>query len=132
MASAASFIDGRLIVFAVSASVAGLVAAFLLGNLEDVVQARVGLLIVLGGAAIIVYNDPNHSPGDYLFTPLLFAIGWLAGYALRQRVAQAEAAEANARSTPSGSARPLHASPLPRSARGSRASFTTSSPTPSA
>jgi signal transduction histidine kinase len=96
LAATVSFIDGRLIVFAVSASVAGLAAAFLLGNLGDAVQARVGLAVVLGGAAIIIYNDPTHSPGDFLFAPLLFAIGWLAGYALRERAAQAEAAEERA------------------------------------
>jgi len=96
VAAAVSFIDGRLIVFTVSASVAGMVAAFLLGNLEDAVQARVGLVIVVSGAAIIVYNDPNQSPGDFLFTPVLFAIGWLAGYALRERAEQAEAAELRA------------------------------------
>jgi signal transduction histidine kinase len=96
VAAAASFIDGRLIVFSVSASVAGIAAAFLLGNLRDAVQARVGLVVVLGGIAIIIYNDPNHSPGDFLFAPLLFAIGWLAGYALRERAAQAEAAEQRA------------------------------------
>lgn len=96
VAAGASFIDGRLIVFAVSASVAGVVAAFLLGNLGDPVQTRVGLVLVLCGAAIIIYNDPAHSPGDFLFTPMLFAIGWLAGYALRERAAQAEAAEERA------------------------------------
>jgi signal transduction histidine kinase len=96
VAAAVSFVDGRLIVFAVSASVAGIAAAFLLGNLRDHVQARIGLLIVLGGAAIIISNDPNHSPGDFVFTPILFAIGWLAGYALRERAAQAEAAEERA------------------------------------
>ena len=48
------------------------------------------------GAAIVVYNDPNHSPGEFVFTPVLFAIAWLAGFALRERAEQAEAAEARA------------------------------------
>ena len=95
-AAAVSFVDGRLIVFSVSASIAGVVAAFLLGNLEDAMQARVGLVVMLGGAATIVYNDPNHSAGDWIFTPILFAIAWLAGYALRERATQAEAAELRA------------------------------------
>ena len=34
--------------------------------------------------------------GDLIFTPLLFAIGWLAGFALRERAEQAEAAEVRA------------------------------------
>ena len=96
LAAAASFVDGRLIVFAVSATVAGVAAAFLLGNLSDHVQARIGLVIVLAAASIIVYNDPNHVPGDFVFIPIQFAIGWLAGYAMRERAVQAHAAEERA------------------------------------
>ena len=72
-------------------------AAFLLGNLRDETQARIGLAIVLGGAAIVVYNNPTHAAGELVFIPVLFAIGWLAGFALRERAAQAEAAEERAR-----------------------------------
>jgi signal transduction histidine kinase len=96
VAAAISFVDGRLIVFAVGASVAGIAAAFLLGNLPDAVQARVGLVVVVGATVIIIYNDPGNSAGDFVFAPALFAIGWLAGYALRERAAQAEAAEERA------------------------------------
>ena len=96
IAAAASFTDGRLIVFAVGASVAGIVAAFLLGNLDDPVQARIGLLVVLAATATIIYNDPQNAPGDFVFAPLLFATGWLAGWALRARAVQAEAAEQRA------------------------------------
>ena len=71
-------------------------AAFLLGNLRDDVQARLGLAIVVGGAAIVVYNEPGHVAGEFVFIPVLFAIGWLAGFALRERAEQAEAAEERA------------------------------------
>ena len=71
-------------------------AALLLGNLRDDVAGRVGLAIVLGGAAIIVYNSPEHAAGELVFVPALFAIGWLAGFALRERAEQAEAAEVRA------------------------------------
>ena len=96
VAALLSFVDGRLIVFASGVYVAGMIAAFLLGNLGDPVQARIGLVVVLGGAAIVVYNDPNHGPGEFIFTPLLFAIAWLAGFALQERAAQVEAAEERA------------------------------------
>jgi signal transduction histidine kinase len=95
LAAGLSFLDGRLLAGA-SVFVAGMLAAFLLGNLRDIVQARIGLAIVLGGAAIIVYNDPTHAPGNFIFTPVLFAIAWLAGFALRERVVQTEAAEERA------------------------------------
>ena len=94
--AALSFVDGRLIVNNDGVFVAGMAAAFLLGNLRHGLQARAGLAIVLGGAAVVVYNDPGHEDGDLLFTPVLFALGWLMGYALRERAEQTEAAEERA------------------------------------
>lgn len=96
LGAAVSFIDGRLISFAAASVVAGMVAAYLLGNLRDSLQSRLGLAVVIIGAAIIVYNDPNHAAADFIFTPGLFAIAWLAGFALRERAVQAEAAEERA------------------------------------
>ena len=88
--------DGRLIVNQAGLFLAGMGAALLLGNLRRDVQARVGLAIVLGGAAIVVYNEPGHAAGDLVFTPVLFGIGWLVGFALRERTEQTEAAEERA------------------------------------
>src|SRR6516165_9466385 len=51
LAAALSFVDGRLIVFPPVAVVAGSAAAFLLGHLRDDRQTRLGLAVVLGGAA---------------------------------------------------------------------------------
>jgi len=96
LAAALSFVDGRLVVFASGVFLAGIAATFLLGNLRDAVQARIGLVITLGSAAIVVYNDPGHSPGEFIFVPGLFLIAWLAGFGLRERAAQAEAAEERA------------------------------------
>jgi signal transduction histidine kinase len=93
VAAMVSFVDGRLVVFTTVATVAGLVAAFLLGNLPDRMQARVGLVVVLVAAAILMYNNPTHTTAELLIVPALFFVGWLAGFALRQRAAQAEEAE---------------------------------------
>jgi signal transduction histidine kinase len=62
----------------------------------DALHERIGLAVVIGSAVIIVYNLPDHSPGDLFFIPLLFAICWLAGFALRARAEQVEAAEERA------------------------------------
>jgi signal transduction histidine kinase len=96
LAAALSFVDGHLVVFSAGLYAAGMAAAHLLGNLPDATQARLGLLLVLGGAATIVYNAPGSSVGSYIFTPLFFAMLWLAGLALQQRGARAEAAEVRA------------------------------------
>ena len=96
LAAALSSVDGRLIGSVAVLSLAGMAASFLLGNLRDVFQGRVGLAVVVSGAAIVVYNDPKHAVGELFFTPGLFAIGWLAGFALRERAAQADAADQRA------------------------------------
>jgi signal transduction histidine kinase len=77
-------------------SAAGLLSAFLLGNLRNEIEAWAGLFAAVGGAALVVYHDPTHEPAELFFVPLLFSIGWLAGYALRERAEQAEAAEVRA------------------------------------
>jgi signal transduction histidine kinase len=91
--AAVSFVDGRIVVFTTTASVAGMAAAFLLGNLRDSVLARVGLAVVLFGAGTVVYHAPDSDPAELVFIPLLFAIGWLAGFAVRERGEVAAAAE---------------------------------------
>ncbi len=96
LAGALSFADGQLVVSAVSVYAAGLAAALLLGSLPDKVQGRIGLAVVLGGAAVIVSNSPDHAGIEFLFVPALFAIAWLAGFGLRERSAQARAAEERA------------------------------------
>ena len=96
VAAALSFVDGQLITSQPGVYVAGLGAALLLGNLRNEAQARIGLAIVLGGAAIVIYNDPTHQAGDLVFTPVSFGIGWLVGYALRERTEQTQAAEERA------------------------------------
>jgi len=94
--AALSFLDGHLIVDQPGVVVAGLGAALLLGNLGSPRQARVGLAIVFTAAAIIVLNDPGQTAGELIFTPAMFVIGWLVGFALHHRVEQAEAAEERA------------------------------------
>jgi len=94
--AALSFVDGRLITDNDAVFVAGMGAALLLGNLRQVRQARLGLALVVGSAAIVVYNGPNRVSGGLIFTPVLFALAWLVGYALRERAEQSEAAEERA------------------------------------
>jgi signal transduction histidine kinase len=96
LAAALSFLDGRVVVYVASVYIAGLAASLLLGNLRDAFQARLGLAIAVASALIIVYNDPRHTAGEFVFIPVLFAIAWLPGFALRERAARAEEAEERA------------------------------------
>jgi signal transduction histidine kinase len=91
-----AFVDWRLIPFAISLFVVGLAAAFLLGNLRNAVQAGIGLAVAVAGPAIVTYKIPGHSIDELVFIPLEFAVSWVAGFALRERAEQAEAAEIRA------------------------------------
>ena len=93
VAAAVSFIDGRLVVFTAGAYAAGIAASFFLGNLPEARQARVGLVVVAGGAVTLVYNGPGLAAGNYIFLPAFFSMVWLGGLALQQRGARADAAE---------------------------------------
>jgi signal transduction histidine kinase len=97
LAAAISFGDGLLLAFIGSLGVVGLASAFLLGNLRDPLKAGAGLIIVLAGIVIVVYNIPGtQSASDLVFIPLRFVVAWVAGWALRERAERAEAAEERA------------------------------------
>jgi len=65
IAAALSFVDGRLVVFPITVYIAGMVSAFLLGNLPDGRRACLGLAVSLAAITIIVVNNPAHAAGDY-------------------------------------------------------------------
>ncbi len=96
LGAAISIVDWRPIPFAVSLFPVGLTVAFLLGNLRNALQASIGLAVVVGGAVIVVYEIPGHATAELVFIPLEFVIAWVAGFALRERAEQAEAAEIRA------------------------------------
>jgi len=96
MAVGLSFIDGNVVTGLGVLFAAGMAAAFLLGNVQNTAHGRIGLVVTLASASGIAYNDPHHAPGEFLVTPGLFAIAWLAGFAVRERSAQAASSEERA------------------------------------
>jgi signal transduction histidine kinase len=96
LAAGISIVDWRPIPFAVSLFPIGLTVSFLLGNLRNTLKAAIGLAVVVGASALIVYEIPDHSTAELVFIPLEFVIGWVAGFAVRERSEQVEAAEIRA------------------------------------
>jgi signal transduction histidine kinase len=97
LAAALTFVDGLLIPFIGSLGVVGLATAFLLGNVRNPAKAGAGLVVVLVGILIVIYNIPGAQSGsDFVFISLRYAVAWVAGYVLRERAEQAEAAEERA------------------------------------
>jgi signal transduction histidine kinase len=96
LAAGISLIDWQLIPDRESFFVIGLAVAFLLGNLRNAWQAGIGLVVVVSSLAFIVYKVPGHTTGELVFVPIDFVVAWVAGFALRERSEQAEAAEMRA------------------------------------
>jgi signal transduction histidine kinase len=92
IAAVVTFVDGQLVAFTTSTFVLGMAAAFLLGNVHNAGRARIGLVVVLVAEVIIVHNIPGHPASQLVFIPILFGICWVAGFALRERAEEAEAA----------------------------------------
>ncbi len=88
-----SFVDGRLVTGTSALYLAGLAAAFLLGQVADELRGRLGLALILVAAAVVVANDPDHGPGEFLFVPGIFVIAWVVGFALRSAEGRARHAE---------------------------------------
>lgn len=91
-----SFLDAQLIVNGAGILIAGMGAAVLLGAQRNAALSRVGLVIVVACALTVVRNGPNSSTDDLISVPVMFAIGWLVGWALRERTERTEAAEERA------------------------------------
>ena len=79
MAAGIAFIDPLLLPSMQGLFPIGMAVAFLLGNLRDPVRSGIGLVLVVGSAATLVYMIPGHTTAEVLFVPLEFAISWLAG-----------------------------------------------------
>jgi signal transduction histidine kinase len=93
LAAAITFVDGTLVPYVDSLSVVGLAAAFLLGNLRDGRQAWVGLALVIATMLVVVHYIPGQQSANlYVFITLRYVAAWIAGYALRARSDQVEAA----------------------------------------
>lgn len=96
LVAALSIVDGGVVPHVYGLELVGMYAAFLLGNLRDTLQLRIGFIIMLGGLFTIFYNDPNRTPSEFIFIPIIFIIAWLVGYAMRERAERTEAAETRA------------------------------------
>jgi signal transduction histidine kinase len=96
LAAALSYVDPVLVPFVGSLVLVGLAAAFVLGNMLNGPKAVAGLFISVGAVVIIVWEIPGSIASWLVFIPMRQAVAWAAGFILRERTEQAEAAEERA------------------------------------
>jgi signal transduction histidine kinase len=96
LASAVSFIDGRIIPYSAAVFLTVIAVSFLFGQLKDRRQAIAGLAILTAATAIVTRNDPDGALGDAIFTTLLFSVVWLCGFVFASKREEAREAEERA------------------------------------
>lgn len=96
VADVLALVAPRLVATSFGAYLTGVTAAFLLGNLRDARRGRIGLVIVVVSAVLVVLGAPGLSVGTLVFLPAFFALAWFVGLTVRSRVAEAEASEQRA------------------------------------
>ncbi len=123
-----SFLDHQLISTQAGVFLCGLGAAVLFGSLRNGLQARVGLVVVLVGAAVIVYHDPDAHDRQTCSSPPCCSRspGSRASHCASGR--HVARPRRSGRCGPSGSESRRRGWRWPRSGHGWRASSTTSSP----
>jgi signal transduction histidine kinase len=89
-------LDPRLVPDNGATFAAGLSVAFLFAQLRDRRQAVAGLLMIFGAEVVIVRFDPQGTAGDILFTDVVFAVVWLAGFLLGRKFEEGDAAKERA------------------------------------
>ena len=80
--AALSFVDEQLIVNGAGILVAGMGAAVLLGTVRNASLSRLGLVIALASAAIVVRNGPRSTGDDLISVTVMFALGWMVWWSL--------------------------------------------------
>ena len=126
--AALSFLDHQLITTQPGVFLCGMGASVLLGSLRHGLQARVGLVVVVVCAAVVVYNDPTEDVADLVFTTALF-IRWPGSWGTPCATgSNAARPRRTGRCAPSGSGSRPPGWRWPRNAHGWPGSSTTWSP----
>ena len=96
VAGVVSFLDARIVESSGVLLVAAAASAGLFGWLVDRRMAVGGLALSLASALLVAANAQGSGAADYLLTPALLTLAWLAGFTLRRRLQLASEAELRA------------------------------------
>jgi signal transduction histidine kinase len=91
-----SFFEREFITHSYIVFFAAIVAGFLLGMARERALGIAGIAFAYAALSIIVHNDPSGAIGDFVSSASLITMAWFGGFALRQKLQQARAAEERA------------------------------------
>jgi signal transduction histidine kinase len=97
VAGVSSFFEGLLIPYSGILFLAVLASTFLFGMLRDRFERGAGLGIGMATVAVVGWNDPSASVGEYIAVPLIIAVVWVAAFAFSRKLDEVDAVRERAR-----------------------------------
>lgn len=85
--AAISFVEPNFAPGSLAIVLALLTSAFLLGMARERRQALAGIPIYVAATAVVIRNHPSDGVEDFVFVALLLTCAWVAGFALRSKLA---------------------------------------------
>ena len=95
-AALTSFVDRTVVPYDGVTFLVGCAALFLVGSLRDRAQAVAGFAIAEGVLAVVVYNDPRSSVGNFVVGSIIFAIVWTIAFGVGRKSLEADEAKERA------------------------------------
>ena len=89
--AAVSFVEPNFAPGSFAVFLAAIAATFLLGMTPDRRQALASIPMFVAMAAIVIRNHPTDGLEDFVFVTLVLTCAWAAGFALRTKLAEADA-----------------------------------------
>jgi signal transduction histidine kinase len=91
LVAAISFVEGNFAPGSFAVFLATITSALLLGMAPERRQALAGIAVCVAVVAIAIRNQPTGGLDDLVFVTLVLTCAWVAGFALKSKLAEAEA-----------------------------------------
>jgi signal transduction histidine kinase len=90
LVAAVSFVEGNFAPGSFAVFLATIASALLLGMAPERRQALAGIALYVAVVAVAIRNQPNGGLDDLVFVTLILTCAWMAGFALKSKLADAE------------------------------------------
>jgi signal transduction histidine kinase len=91
LVAAVSFVEGNFAPGSFAVFLATITSALLLGMAPERRQALAGIPIFVAAIAIAIRNQPTDGVEDFFFVTLILTCAWAAGFAIKSKLAEADA-----------------------------------------
>jgi signal transduction histidine kinase len=91
-----SLVDERLVDYLFVPFLAGCAAVFLMGLLQERLQAAAGLVLAIGVTGFVTFRDPMANLDGFIATSIIFGIAWTIAFALGRKFEEADEARERA------------------------------------